>query len=60
MESDLKVKLKSDLESFLRAKQYCHCIGRVCKWSYLLYGPSGTRKIELRRRRGQFPKLRCL
>ncbi|CAN1157088.1 AAA-ATPase At2g46620 [Linum perenne] len=44
MESDLKVKLKSDLESFLRAKQYYHRLGRVWKRSYLLYGPSGTGK----------------
>ncbi|CAN1172033.1 AAA-ATPase At2g46620 [Linum perenne] len=60
MESDLKVKLKSDLELFHRAKQYYHCIGHVCKCSYLLYGPSGTGKIELHHRRGQFPKLRSL
>ncbi|CAN0889493.1 AAA-ATPase At2g46620 [Linum grandiflorum] len=44
MESDLKSKLKSDLESFLRAKQYYHRLGRVWKRSYLLYGPSGTGK----------------
>ncbi|CAL1398669.1 unnamed protein product [Linum trigynum] len=44
MEPDLKIKLKSDLESFLRAKQYYHRLGRVWKRSYLLYGPSGTGK----------------
>ncbi|XP_002533329.2 AAA-ATPase At2g46620 [Ricinus communis] len=44
MESDLKTKLKSDLESFLKAKQYYHRLGRVWKRSYLLYGPSGTGK----------------
>ncbi|MBA0554194.1 hypothetical protein Golob_013313 [Gossypium lobatum] len=44
MESDLKIKVKSDLESFLRAKQYYHKLGRVWKRSYLLYGPSGTGK----------------
>ncbi|XP_065860105.1 AAA-ATPase At2g46620 [Euphorbia lathyris] len=44
MESDLKNKLKSDLDSFLKAKQYYHRLGRVWKRSYLLYGPSGTGK----------------
>ncbi|KAE8662445.1 heat shock cognate 70 kDa protein-like [Hibiscus syriacus] len=44
MESDLKNKVKSDLESFLKAKQYYHRLGRVWKRSYLLYGPSGTGK----------------
>ncbi|XP_021281036.1 AAA-ATPase At2g46620 [Herrania umbratica] len=44
MESDLKNKVKSDLDSFLKAKQYYHRLGRVWKRSYLLYGPSGTGK----------------
>ncbi|XP_050203942.1 AAA-ATPase At2g46620 [Mercurialis annua] len=44
MESDLKLKLKSDLESFLKAKQYYHRLGRAWKRSYLLYGQSGTGK----------------
>ncbi|KAJ8748552.1 hypothetical protein K2173_003453 [Erythroxylum novogranatense] len=44
MESDLKNKLISDLESFLKAKQYYHRLGRVWKRNYLLYGPSGTGK----------------
>ncbi|XP_022757590.1 AAA-ATPase At2g46620-like [Durio zibethinus] len=44
MESDLKSKVKSDLDSFLKAKQYYHRLGRVWKRSYLLYGPSGTGK----------------
>ncbi|XWS76838.1 hypothetical protein CRYUN_Cryun01aG0212000 [Craigia yunnanensis] len=44
MESDLKIKVKSDLDSFLKAKQYYHRLGRVWKRSYLLYGPSGTGK----------------
>ncbi|KAE9605759.1 putative ATPase, AAA-type, core, AAA-type ATPase domain-containing protein [Lupinus albus] len=44
MESDLKDKIKSDLESFLKAKQYYRRIGRVWKRSFLLYGPSGTGK----------------
>ncbi|KAK7275405.1 hypothetical protein RIF29_16521 [Crotalaria pallida] len=44
MESDLKEKIKSDLESFLKAKQYYRRIGRVWKRSFLLYGPSGTGK----------------
>ncbi|KAJ6338301.1 hypothetical protein OIU76_007886 [Salix suchowensis] len=44
MESDLKNKLRSDLESFLKAEQYYHRLGRAWKRSYLLYGPSGTGK----------------
>lgn len=44
MDSDLKNKLKSDLESFLKTKQYYHRLGRAWKRSYLLYGPSGTGK----------------
>lgn len=44
MDSDLKNRVKSDLESFLRSKLYYHRLGRVWKRSYLLYGPSGTGK----------------
>lgn len=44
MEADLKSKIKSDLESFLKAKQYYNRLGRVWKRSFLLYGPSGTGK----------------
>uniref|UniRef100_A0A5B7B3M4 AAA+ ATPase domain-containing protein n=1 Tax=Davidia involucrata TaxID=16924 RepID=A0A5B7B3M4_DAVIN len=44
MDADLKNKVKSDLESFLKSKQYYHRLGRVWKRSYLLYGPSGTGK----------------
>ncbi|XP_059667283.1 AAA-ATPase At2g46620-like [Cornus florida] len=44
MDSDLKNKVKSDLEAFLKSKQYYHRLGRVWKRSYLLYGPSGTGK----------------
>ncbi|KAH7578089.1 hypothetical protein ACOSP7_000776 [Xanthoceras sorbifolium] len=44
METDLKNRVKSDLESFLKAKQYYHRLGRVWKRSFLLYGPSGTGK----------------
>ncbi|KAI3735449.1 hypothetical protein L6452_14947 [Arctium lappa] len=44
IDSDLKNKVKSDLESFLKSKQYYHRLGRVWKRSYLLYGPSGTGK----------------
>ncbi|KAG2260775.1 hypothetical protein Bca52824_080069 [Brassica carinata] len=43
MESDLKEKVKSDLESFLKGKQFYNRLGRVWKRSYL-YGPSGTGK----------------
>ncbi|CAN1170755.1 AAA-ATPase At2g46620 [Linum perenne] len=44
MEADLKSKVRSDLESFLKSKQYYHRLGRVWKRSYLLYGASGTGK----------------
>lgn len=44
MDSDLKKKVKSDLEGFLKSRQYYHRLGRVWKRSYLLYGPSGTGK----------------
>ncbi|XP_018814828.2 AAA-ATPase At2g46620-like [Juglans regia] len=44
MEEDLKNKVKSDLDYFLKAKQYYHRLGRVWKRSFLLYGPSGTGK----------------
>ncbi|XP_059634419.1 AAA-ATPase At2g46620 [Cornus florida] len=44
MDLDLKNKVKSDLETFLKSKQYYHRLGRVWKRSYLLYGPSGTGK----------------
>ncbi|CAN8284473.1 unnamed protein product [Cochlearia groenlandica] len=44
IESDLKNKVKSDLESFLKGKQYYNRLGRVWKRSYLLYGLSGTGK----------------
>ncbi|XP_004510634.1 AAA-ATPase At2g46620 [Cicer arietinum] len=44
METDLKNKIKSDLESFLKAKQYYRRIGRAWKRSFLLYGESGTGK----------------
>ncbi|XAR52170.1 hypothetical protein NMG60_11020099 [Bertholletia excelsa] len=44
MDYDVKNKVKSDLESFLKSKQYYHRLGRVWKRSYLLYGPSGTGK----------------
>lgn len=44
METDLKNKIKSDLESFLKARQYYQRLGRVWKRSFLLYGPSGTGK----------------
>ncbi|KAI9079296.1 hypothetical protein K1719_038781 [Acacia pycnantha] len=44
METDLKNKVKSDLESFLKAKQYYQRLGRVWKQSFLLYETSGTGK----------------
>ncbi|XP_022974332.1 AAA-ATPase At2g46620-like [Cucurbita maxima] len=44
MDIDLKNKVKSDLEQFLRSKQYYHRLGRVWKRSFLLYGQPGTGK----------------
>ncbi|KAK4777322.1 hypothetical protein SAY87_017509 [Trapa incisa] len=46
MDGELKSKVKSDLEAFLKAKQYYHRLGRVWKRSYLLCGPSGTGKTS--------------
>jgi chaperone BCS1 len=46
MEDDLKNKVKFDLESFLKAKQYYHRLGHVWKRSFLLYGPSGMGKLS--------------
>ncbi|KAK4489765.1 hypothetical protein RD792_000402 [Penstemon davidsonii] len=44
MDADLKAKIKSDLENFLKSKQYYHRLGRVWKRSFLLYGSAGTGK----------------
>ncbi|CAI8607718.1 unnamed protein product [Vicia faba] len=44
MENDLKNKIKTDLESFLKAKPYYRRLGRAWKRNFLLYGPSGTGK----------------
>ncbi|KAK1257419.1 hypothetical protein QJS04_geneDACA020104 [Acorus gramineus] len=44
MDQDLKNRVRTDLESFLKNRQYYHHLGRVWKRSYLLYGPSGTGK----------------
>ncbi|TMW88738.1 hypothetical protein EJD97_018172 [Solanum chilense] len=44
MEQDLKNKVKSDLETFLKSKQHYNRIGRIWKRNYLLHGPSGTGK----------------
>ncbi|KAK1431614.1 hypothetical protein QVD17_08096 [Tagetes erecta] len=44
LDSDLKNKMKSDLEAFLKSENYYHRLGRVWKRSYLLYGHSGTGK----------------
>lgn len=44
MEQDIKNKVKSDLESFLKGRTYYARLGRVWKRSYLLHGPPGTGK----------------
>ncbi|PRQ60533.1 putative ATPase, AAA-type, core, AAA-type ATPase domain-containing protein [Rosa chinensis] len=46
MDMELKNKVRSDLEQFLKSKQYYHRLGRVWKRSFLLYGPSGTGKTS--------------
>ncbi|KAL6123034.1 hypothetical protein ACLB2K_075557 [Fragaria x ananassa] len=46
MDKELKNKVRSDLEQFLKSKQYYHRLGRVWKRSFLLYGPSGTGKTS--------------
>lgn len=44
MEQDMKNRVKSDLESFLKGRAYYTRLGRVWKRSYLLHGPPGTGK----------------
>ncbi|XP_075492427.1 AAA-ATPase At2g46620-like [Primulina tabacum] len=44
MDSDLKTRIKSDLDNFLKPKQFYHRLGKVWKRSYLLYGSAGTGK----------------
>lgn len=44
MQADLKNKIKSDLDTFLKSEHYYHKLGRVWKRTYLFYGPSGTGK----------------
>ncbi|XP_072958331.1 AAA-ATPase At2g46620-like [Typha angustifolia] len=44
MDPDLKVRIRSDLESFLKGRTYYQRLGRVWRRSYLLYGPPGTGK----------------
>ncbi|KAH6767322.1 P-loop containing nucleoside triphosphate hydrolases superfamily protein [Perilla frutescens var. hirtella] len=44
LDPDLKTKIRHDMETFVKSKQYYHKLGRVWKRSYLLYGPSGTGK----------------
>lgn len=44
MDADLKNKVKSDLENFVKSQNYYHKMGRAWKRNYLLYGPSGTGK----------------
>ncbi|PKA64197.1 26S protease regulatory subunit 6B like [Apostasia shenzhenica] len=44
IDPDLKTRVKVDLESFLKGRNYYLRLGRVWKRSYLLYGPPGTGK----------------
>eukprot|EP01018_Ginkgo_biloba_P012961 Gb_16063 [translate_table: standard] len=47
LDGDLKNKIKMDLETFARGKQYYHRLGRAWKRGYLLYGPPGTGKSSM-------------
>ncbi|KAM7273529.1 hypothetical protein ACFE04_028193 [Oxalis oulophora] len=47
MDSELKNKVKSDLEMFLKSKHYYNRLGRVWKRSYMLYGESRSEKSSL-------------
>lgn len=44
MDPELKTRVRSDLESFLKGRAYYHRLGRVWRRSYLLHGPPGTGK----------------
>ncbi|XP_078439943.1 P-loop containing nucleoside triphosphate hydrolases superfamily protein [Wolffia australiana] len=44
MDPDLKNRVRTDLESFLKNKAFYNRLGRVWKRSYLLHGPPGTGK----------------
>ncbi|XP_066324283.1 AAA-ATPase At2g46620-like [Miscanthus floridulus] len=44
MDPDLKARVRTDLESFLKGRVYYHRLGRVWRKSYLLYGAPGTGK----------------
>ncbi|XP_006849190.2 AAA-ATPase At2g46620 [Amborella trichopoda] len=44
MDADLKNKIKSDLEAFVKGRNYYQKLGRPWKRNYLFYGPAGTGK----------------
>ncbi|KAH1213721.1 AAA-ATPase [Glycine max] len=44
MELDYTSKIKFDLESFLRVKQYYHCLSCIRKRCLLLYSPFDIEK----------------
>lgn len=44
MNDGVKTKLKADLDTFFKSKQYYNRVGRVWKRTYLLHGPAGTGK----------------
>ncbi|KAJ3706623.1 hypothetical protein LUZ61_010328 [Rhynchospora tenuis] len=44
MDQELKTRIRTDLESFLKGHDYYHSLGRVWRRSYLLYGAPGTGK----------------
>uniref|UniRef100_A0A7N0RAS3 AAA+ ATPase domain-containing protein n=1 Tax=Kalanchoe fedtschenkoi TaxID=63787 RepID=A0A7N0RAS3_KALFE len=46
VDAELKNRLRTDLETFSRSRDYYRRLGRVWRRSYLLYGPSGTGKTS--------------
>ncbi|PWA66571.1 ATPase, AAA-type, core [Artemisia annua] len=47
MDTDMKEKVISDLDRFLRRREYYRTVGKAWKRGYLLYGPPGTGKSSL-------------
>ncbi|KAJ0046066.1 hypothetical protein Pint_05141 [Pistacia integerrima] len=48
LDTEVKNKVKADLETFLKSKQYYHRLGRVWKRGYLLYGASVSDDSDLK------------
>ncbi|KAJ0102005.1 hypothetical protein Patl1_05249 [Pistacia atlantica] len=48
LDTEVKSKVKADLETFLKSKQYYHRLGRAWKRGYLLYGASVSDDSDLK------------